>query len=191
MLIYILIGVAVVAVLFVIVVAMQPSTFRISRSVKIAAPPSAAFVHVNDFHNWLAWSPWEKLDPLMKRTYEGPAAGTGAVYSWVGNKHVGEGRCTITESRPGELIRMRLEFFKPFKATNEAEFAFKPEGNQSSVAWNMTGKRNFMFKAMGLLMNMDKMCGAQFEQGLANLKAVVETDQAEQRRDTKLAAANA
>jgi hypothetical protein len=191
MLIYILIGVAVVAVLFVIVVAMQPSTFRISRSVKIAAPPSAAFAHVNDFHNWLAWSPWEKLDPLMKRTYEGPAAGIGSVYSWDGNKQVGEGRCIITETRPGELIKMRLEFVRPFKATNDVEFTFKPVGNQSSATWSTMGKRNFMFKAMGLLMNMDKMCGAQFEQGLANLKAVVETDQAEQRRDTKLAAANA
>jgi len=174
MLPYILIGVAAAIGLFVVVVALQPSAFRISRTAKIMAPPSDVFSEVNDFHKWLAWSPWERYDPTMKRTYDGPAAGTGAVYSWVGNKQVGEGRSTITESRPNELIRMKLEFYKPFVATNAAEFTFQADGDQTAVTWSMTGRKNFMFKAVGLFMNMDKMCGDQFQQGLANLKTVVE-----------------
>jgi hypothetical protein len=177
----ILIGVAAVIALLAIVVALQPSTFRVSRSAKIAASPAAVFAHVNDFHNWLAWSPWEKLDPLMKRTYEGAKAGTGAVYSWNGNNHVGEGRTTITESRPAELVKMRLEFFRPFKGDNDVEFTFKPEERGSTVTWSMVGKKDFMAKAVGLFMNMDKMCGDQFDTGLANLKSVVESEREPQR----------
>jgi len=174
MLIQILIGVAAVIALLVIVVALQPTKFRIARTLKIPAPASAIFPHVNDMRKWLAWSPWERVDPTMKRTYEGSATGVGSIYSWAGNKNIGEGRCTIVESRPNELVKMMLEFFKPFVATNDAEFIFKPEGNQTSVTWAMSGERNFMFKAMGLVMSMDKMCGSQFEKGLMDLKAVVE-----------------
>jgi hypothetical protein len=170
----ILIIVAVVIVLFIVVVAMQPSDFRVERSGSIAAPASAVFPQVNDFHNWTAWSPWEKLDLAMKKTHEGPAAGTGAIYSWNGNKQVGEGRMTILESRPNEYINIKLEFMRPFAATNTAEFAFKNEGKDTKVVWSMTGKRNFMFKAMGLFMSMDKMIGGDFEKGLAQMKAVVE-----------------
>src|SRR5437870_2501097 len=129
-LVYILIAIAVIILALVVVVAMQPADFRIVRTATMSAPPSAIFAHVNDFHNWSAWSPWEKLDPSLKRTHEGAPAGTGAIYSWVGNKKVGEGRMTVTESYPSELIRIKLEFLKPFKATNTAEFTFKPEGNQ-------------------------------------------------------------
>jgi hypothetical protein len=110
----------------------------------------------------------------MKQAYEGAAAGTGAVYTWVGNKEVGEGRMTITESRPNDLIRIKLEFFKPFAATNTAEFTFKPEGNQTAVTWSMTGDNNFIAKAVHLFMNMDKMIGGQFEKGLASMKSLVE-----------------
>ena len=110
----------------------------------------------------------------MKQTYEGAPAGTGAIYSWVGNKEVGEGRMTMTESRPSDLIRIKLEFFKPFAATNIAEFTFKPEGNQTAVTWSMTGENNFMAKAIHLFMNMDKMIGGQFEKGLAQIKSLVE-----------------
>jgi hypothetical protein len=177
MLTYILLGAAALVVLLAIVVALQPSAFRIARTVKIAAPPSAIFPHINDMRAWLPWSPWEKLDPTMKRTYEGAASGVGSVYSWVGNKNVGEGRCTILESHPNELVRMKLQFLKPFKATNGAEFILAPEGNQTAVTWAMTGERNFMFKAMNLVMSMDKMCGGAFEQGLNDLKAVVEEQQ--------------
>ena len=120
-------------------------------------------------------SPWAKLDPSMKKTHEGAPAGTGAIYSWSGNDQVGEGRMTLTESRPSELIRIKLEFMKPFAATNTTEFTFKPEGNQTMVTWSMFGMNNFIAKAFGLFMNMDKMVGGDFEKGLASMKSVVET----------------
>jgi Polyketide cyclase / dehydrase and lipid transport len=173
--VYVLIAVAVLVIGFVAVAAMQPSEFRIVRTGKISAPPSEVFAQVNDLHKWEAWSPWAKIDPAMKQTYEGAPAGTGAIYSWIGNNQVGEGRMTITESRPSDLIRIKLEFFRPFAATNEAEFTFKSEGNQTVVSWSMSGRRNFMFKAMGMFMSMDKMVGGQFEKGLAQMKTVTET----------------
>jgi len=171
---YTLIAVAVVVVGFVIVVAMQPADFRYERSATMSAPSSAVFDQVNDFRRWTAWSPWEKIDPALKRTYEGAPAGVGASYSWSGNNQVGEGRMTISDSRPSDLIRINLEFLRPFKATNTAEFAFKPEGKQTRVTWSMTGRNGFISKAFCLVMNMDKMIGRDFEKGLANMKAVVE-----------------
>jgi len=174
MLIKILIAVAVIVVVFVVVVAMQPSEFRVARSTTISAPPPAVFAQVNDFHKWEAWNPWGKIDPAMKQTYEGAPAGIGAIYTWIGNNKVGQGRMTLTESRPSDLIRIKLEFFKPFAGTNIAEFTFKPAGNQTVVTWSMTGKNNFMAKAIHLFMNMDKMIGGQFETGLAQMKSIVE-----------------
>ena len=174
MLIKILIAVAVIVVVFIVVVAMQPSVFRVARSATMSAPAPAVFAQVNDFHKWEAWNPWGKIDPAMKQTYEGAPAGIGAIYTGVGNKNVGEGRMTLTESRPSDLIRIKLEFFKPFAGTNIAEFTFKPEGNQTAVTWSMTGKNNFMAKAIHLFMNMDKMIGGQFETGLAQMKSIVE-----------------
>ena len=173
MIIKILIAFAIIVVLIVIV-ALQPSEFRIARRANVSALPSAVFAQVNDFHKWQAWNPWGKVDPAMKQTYDGAPAGTGATYTWSGNKEVGEGRMTITESRPNDLIRIKLEFFKPFAATNTAEFTFKPEGNQTVVTWSMFGQNNFMAKAVHLFMNMDKMIGGQFEKGLAQMKSVVE-----------------
>jgi hypothetical protein len=171
---YIIGGVAAVIVLFLIVVATRPANFRITRSASMAASPQAVFAQVNDLHNWEAWSPWAKLDPAAKRTYEGAPVGPGAVFKWAGNNKIGEGAITIVESRPGDFVRIRLEFLKPFKATNLAEFEFKPAGQLTSVNWSMTGTYNFMSKAFGLFVNMDKMVGGDFEKGLANLKAVVE-----------------
>lgn len=167
-------AVAAVVVIFLVVVALQPSDFRIERSATMRAPAPAAYAQVNDFQNWRAWSPWEKIDPALKRQYEGPKAGTGAVYAWQGNKDVGEGRMTITESRPGELVRIKLEFFKPFAATSTAEFSFKPAGDGTAVTWTMTGQNNFLSKAMCLFVSMDSMVGGMFEQGLAQMKTVVE-----------------
>jgi hypothetical protein len=172
--VYVLIGIAALIAIFFVVVAMQPAEFRITRSATMAAPASAVFGQVNDFHNWIAWSPWEKLDPALKRNYEGQPAGAGAVYSWVGNKQVGEGRMTITESRPDEFVRLKLEFLKPFVATNTTEFTFQPQGNQTLMTWDMTGRNNCLFKAFSLLFNMQKIVGKQFEEGLNNLKQVVE-----------------
>jgi uncharacterized protein YndB with AHSA1/START domain len=174
MLIKILIAVAAIFVVLAVIVALQPSEFRVARSTTISAPPSAVFVQVNDFHKWEAWNPWGKIDPAMKQTYEGAPAGTGAIYTWAGNNEVGEGRMAIIESRPSELIRVKLEFFKPFAATNTAEFTFKPEANQTVVTWSMFGEKNFMAKTIHLFMNMDKMIGGQFEKGLAEMKSLVE-----------------
>ena len=171
----ILIAVAVIIVVLAVIVALQPSEFRVARSATISAPASAVFALVNDFHKWEAWNPWGKIDPAMKQTYEGAPAGTGAIYTWAGNNEVGEGRMTIIESRPSELIRVKLEFFKPFAATNTAEFTFKPEANQTAVTWSMFGEKNVMAKAIHLFINMDKMIGGQFEKGLAAMKSVVET----------------
>ena len=172
---YLLIALAVIVVVFIVVVAMQPAEFRVVRSATMSAPASDVFAQVNDFHNWAAWSPWAKLDPAMKQTYEGAPAGTGAIYTWAGNNKVGEGRMTVTENRPSDLIRIKLEFLKPFKATNTAEFTFKLEGNQTMVTWSMFGQHNFIRKVFGLFMNMDKMVGGDFEKGLANMRSLVET----------------
>jgi len=170
----VLIALVAIGVVFVVVVAMQPSEFRVTRTATISAPAPVVFAQVNDFHNWEAWSPWAKLDPAMKKTYEGAPAGTGAIYTWVGNNQAGGGRTTMTESRPSDLIRITLEFVRPFAVTNTAEFTFRPEGNHTAVTWSLTGKNNFMSKAVGLFMNMDKMVGGQFEEGLAQMKSVVE-----------------
>jgi uncharacterized protein YndB with AHSA1/START domain len=170
----ILIGIAVIVGAFVVIVALQPSDFRIVRSSTIAAPPATVFAQVNDFHKWEAWSPWAKLDPAAKSSFDGPAAGKGATFRWAGNEEVGEGSMTITESRPSDLIRIKLEFLKPFAATNTAEFTFKPEGNQTVVTWSMFGTNNFIAKAFCLFINMDKMVGGQFEKGLASMKSVAE-----------------
>lgn len=173
----ILIGLALVVIAFIIIVAMRPSEFRTVRSAVIPAKPAAVFEQVNDLHKWQAWSPWAKMDPNAKNTFEGPDAGTGAAFKWAGNNKVGEGKMTIVESRPNELVRFQLDFLKPFQASNTAEFVFKPEGEQTHVTWSMSGKNNFMFKAVGLFMNCDKMIGDQFEQGLANLQTIVVAQQ--------------
>ena len=123
-----------------------------------------------------AWSPWLKFDPNVKITHGGPPAGVGAIESWDGNKNVGAGRMTVLESRANELIRLKLEFFRPFAATNTAEFTFEPQAGGTDVTWAMMGKYNFMSKAMGLFMNMDKMIGGNFEKGLAELKRIVEAE---------------
>jgi hypothetical protein len=175
MLVPILITIGAVIVLLFVIVALLPSAFRVSRTATISAPAPAVFVQVNDFHKWDAWSPWAKIDPAMKQTYEGAPAGTGAIYSWNGNNNVGAGRMTLTESRPNERIQIKLEFQRPFKATNAAEFTFKEQGSQTAVTWSMTGNKNFMMKAFGLFMNMDKMIGGEFEKGLATMKSIVET----------------
>ena len=170
----ILITFAIALMLFAVVVAMQPADFRVARSIIIAAPSSSVFPLVDDLHKFQDWSPWAKIDPTCQTAFEGPSAGTGAIFTWAGNNKVGEGRMTITQSRPSELIQMKLDFIRPFKATNMAEFTFEPEGNQTKVTWSMSGKRNFFFKAFGLFMDCDKMIAPDFEKGLASLKVIAE-----------------
>ena len=170
------IGIVIIAlvVVFVCIVALQPAHYRVQRSATVNAPASVVFAQVNDFHKWNAWSPLAKLDPAMKQTFAGAPSGTGAVYTWAGNSQVGEGRMTITESHPSDLIKIKLEFMKPFAATNATDFTFKPQGNQTAVTWTMDGDNNFTGKAFSLFMNMDKMVGGDFEKGLAQMKAVAE-----------------
>ena len=174
MLAYILIGLAVIVVLFLIIVAKQPDNFRIERAAKMAAPAETVFAQVNDFHNWEKWSPWLDLDPAAKQTYSGAAAGKGAGFAWAGNNKVGEGRMTILDSQQSELIRISLEFFKPMANVATAEFTFKPDGGQTAVTWSMFGKQPFMGKLFCLFMNMDKMIGGNFDTGLGRMKKVVE-----------------
>jgi len=155
-------------------IATRPAEFRVTRTATFAAPAPAVFAQVNELRKWEAWSPWAKKDPQMKQAYEGPAAGVGAVTSWIGNKDVGEGRMSIVESRPAELIRFKLEFFKPFAATHSAEFTFRVQGGRTAVSWSMSGQNNFIAKALHLVFDMDKMVGGDFEAGLASLKTIVD-----------------
>ncbi len=172
---YVLIVLASLVLIFLIIVATRPADFRIARSIAINAPAAKVFAQVNDLHLWKAWSPWAKLDPNMKETHGGPPAGVGATYHWVGNKKVGEGRMTITQSKPAELVAIRLEFVKPFAATNNTEFKFQAQNQETNVMWVMTGRNNFMAKAFCMFINMDKMIGADFDKGLIAMKAVAET----------------
>lgn len=179
MMYYVLIGLAALGVLViavVLLVALQSDQFEVSRQTKIAARAGSVFEHVNDFRKWEHWSPWAKIDPAMKQTYEGPELGAGAMYSWVGNDQVGEGKMTILDSRPGEVVKIKLEFVKPFAATNTAEFTFHPEGDHTLVTWKMYGDQNFMLKALHLfrVLDMDRMVGPDFEKGLASMKAIAE-----------------
>src|SRR5262245_20221017 len=171
----ILIGIVAVVVLFVLVVATRPPTIHIERSITIAAPPDRAFAHVNDFRAWPTWSPYEKKDPQMKRTLSGPSSGTGAMYAWSGNYEVGEGRMTIVESTQPSRVGIKLEFTKPFTATNTATFTFAPVADGTRVTWAMDGQNSFVGKMMSLFMNMDKMVGDDFERGLVALKTLAET----------------
>jgi hypothetical protein len=178
MLPWIIAAIAAVIVLFVLVVASRPAEFRVSRSALMSAPAAECFAQVNDFHNWDAWSPWNKFDPNAKHSLEGPPAGVGAVMKWSGNNKIGEGISTITESRPGELVRLKLQFIRPMKATNTAEFTFKPKGDQTEVTWSMSGRNGFVAKAFHLFMDCDKMVGGEFANGLASMKKIVESQSA-------------
>jgi hypothetical protein len=170
----ILIAIAALVVVLAGIVAMQPSEFRVARTTTIAAPASVVFAQVNDFRKWEAWNPWGKIDPAMKASYEGAPAGVGAAYAWTGNSEVGQGRMTVTESRPPELVRIRLDFLKPFAGTSTAEFTFRPKGDQTAVVWTMTGHNDFLAKAVCLFVSMDRMIGDQFERGLAQMKVAAE-----------------
>lgn len=158
-----------------IVAATRPDTFRVQRSASIKAPPEKIFVFINEFDRWGAWSPYEKKDPAMKRTRGGPAAGTGAVYAWEGDKNVGVGRMEIADSTPPSKVTIKLDFTKPFEAHNIVEFTMVPRGDATQVTWTMHGPQPYLGKLIGIFLNMDKMVGADFEAGLANLKAAAES----------------
>ena len=170
----VLITLAGAVVVLAVVVAKQPPRFRVARSAAISAPPEQVFGQVNDLHNWEAWSPWLKLDPAARTVYGGAPAGPGAVFTWSGNSNVGEGSVTVTESRPHELVRLRLDFKRPFASTSTAEFTFAPDGKRTVVTWSMSGEKDLLAKALHLVMDMDRMIGDKFDEGLAQMKAIAE-----------------
>jgi hypothetical protein len=169
----ILIGVAGALLLLLALIALQPATFHVERSISVAAPPENVRALIDDFHAWRGWSPWEKLDPNLQRRYDGPPSGAGAKYAWRGNQQVGEGRMTIEQSGPSRVV-IKLEFLKPFEATNTATFTFVSAEHGTKTTWAMDGRNNFMSKAFHLVVDMDKMIGADFERGLQSIKAGAE-----------------
>lgn len=173
-LMYIVIALAILIAIVLIVAAMRPDTFRVQRSIDIDAPAEKVFPLINDYKHWGSWSPYENLDPAMQRTFTGAPSGKGSVYEWRGNKNVGHGRMEITDATPSSRVVIKLDFFSPFKAHNTAEFTMQPKGNATSVTWAMQGPVPYMMKIMHLFMNMDRMCGDQFQQGLTSMKAVAE-----------------
>ena len=172
---------AVVAVVggFLIYAATRPDSFRVERTATINAPPERIFPLINDFQRWGAWSPFEKKDPGMKRTVSGVSSGKGAVYEWDGNKEIGQGRMEIVESVPPSRVTLTLDFTRPFEAHNIVDFTLEPRGNSSQVTWAIHGPSPFISKVMGIVLNMDKMIGKDFEAGLAALKTVSEQQSAD------------
>ena len=175
----VLIGLAALVAILLVVVATRPDTYHVERSTKIQAPADLIFASVSDFKAFPEWSPWQKRDPNMKTTISTPSAGVGATYAWEGNKAVGRGKMTLTESQAPTHTKERLEFLEPYPSVADTGFDIKPEGGEAAtVTWYMDGKANFMGKAMSLVMNMDKAIGKDFEEGLANLKRVAEAKKA-------------
>ncbi|MBL9166668.1 MAG: SRPBCC family protein [Verrucomicrobiales bacterium] len=165
----IVIGLVVVIGLLLIVVATRPADFRVTRSATLNASPTSLFEHVNDHRKFNVWNPFMKLDPNVKNTYSGPESGVGAVCSWEGNNDIGAGSCTITESKPAELVRCRMDWKRPMAGSSTVDFTFKAAGEKTVVTWSMYGKNSFMAKAVSLFLDCDKICGPQFEKGLAAL----------------------
>ncbi len=164
---------AAVIIVLLLVVWMRPAGFRVERSATIAAPAAVLHAQVDDHRKFVVWNPFMKLDPAVKNTFSGPPSGVGSKCSWEGNRDIGAGSSTIIESRPGELVRQRMDWIRPMAGTSTVDFTFKPEGGKTVVTWAMYGENGFMGKAVSLFIDMDKMCGTQFEQGLADLAKVV------------------
>ena len=150
------------------------SNYTVERSTKINAPASAIYEQIADFHRWTAWSPWEGLDPDMKRTYSGPESGPGAAYAWSGNRKAGEGQMEITQAAPPSRVEVALDFLKPFKSSSITTFDLVAEGEATRVIWTMTGPKTLMTRVIGLFKSMDKMIGPDFEKGLDRLATVTE-----------------
>src|SRR5216683_7594208 len=165
--------VAVLLAAVLIYAATKPDVFRVQRAASIKAPPEKIAAALSDFHGWEAWSPWEKMDPAMKRSYSGAAKGKGAVYAWEGNSKVGQGRMEITEAAPSR-VALDLHFVKPFEAHNKVVFTLVPKGDATEVTWAMQGPVPYIAKVVHVVFDMDGMVGKQFETGLANLKAIAE-----------------
>jgi hypothetical protein len=158
--------------LVLVIAATRPADFRVERSATLSASPTALFGHVNDHRKFAVWNPFLKLDPNVKNTYSGPESGVGAVCSWDGDRNVGAGSCTIIKSKPGELVRCRMDWIRPMEGTATVDFTFKPEDDKTVVTWAMYGKSGFMGKVVSVFLDCDKMCGPQFEKGLIDLGTV-------------------
>ena len=154
--------------------ATKPDSFRLERSTHIKAPPEKIFVLIDDFKQWEAWSPWEKIDPALKRTYSGAASGVGAIYEWNGNKDIGQGRMEIIESTPPAMVSLKLDFVTPFEAHNFVEFSLSAEGDSTTVTQAMYGPSPYISKLMTIFFSMEKMVGDKYEEGLVNLKTLAE-----------------
>lgn len=172
-----LIVVAGLAIFLISAVASRPNSFEVQRSGLVGATPDAVYAQLVDFSRWPSWSPWEQLDPGMKRIVTGTPGTVGHSYSWEGNGKAGAGSMTLTALSPPERISIRLDFLKPWKATDQVTFTVRPEGSGSRVIWTMSGRHNLVTKVVAIFMNMDSMIGKDFEQGLANLKTVAEREQ--------------
>jgi hypothetical protein len=170
------IAIAIVVLLAAVLIfaATRPDTFRVERSANIKAPPERIFGILNDFQKWGSWSPWEKKDPAMKRTFGATTSGKGARYAWEGNKDVGKGSMEIAESSPSSRVTIKLDFIEPFEGHNIVDFALEPQGDSTNVTWTIQGPMPFISKVISIFCSMDSMIGKDFEAGLANLKAVAE-----------------
>lgn len=170
-----LLAVVIVPVVIVLAIAAtKPNEMCISRSLTMKAPTAKVMEQIEDFHKWMAWSPYENKDPNLKRTYSGVATGKGAIYEWSGNDDVGQGRMEIYETAPPNQVCINLDFVKPMQGHNVVIFDIEPEGDNSKVSWTMKGESPFMCKVMQVFFNMDEMCGKDFQVGLEKLKKVVE-----------------
>jgi len=152
----------------------RPDAYHFERTMAIKAPPEKIFPMINNFHSWAAWSPYESLDPAMKKSFSGADSGSGAVYEWDGNSKAGKGRTEIVESTPSSKIKIKLDMIKPIEGHNDVEFTLQPNGDTTNVTWGMSGKSSFLVKVVSVFMNMDKAVGSEFEKGLANLKTLAE-----------------
>jgi len=168
----VILAIAIAAVL--VLATTKPDTLRVQRSISINAPPERIFPLIADFHQWVAWSPYEQKDPAMKRTYDGAERGKGAIYAWDGDKNVGSGRMEILEAAEPQKIVIKLDFFAPIEGHNTAEFTMLPQGDGTQVTWLMHGPARFVTKLVQVVMNLDNMIGKDFEAGLANLKQITE-----------------
>jgi Polyketide cyclase / dehydrase and lipid transport len=168
------VGLAIAIAVVLMLAASKPATFRVERAIDVKAPPEKIFPLINDFHQWVSWSPYENRDPAMKRSYSGAESGKGAVYGWEGNSNVGSGRMEILDASVPSKILIKLDFFKPFEGHNTAEFTILPQGDDTKLNWVMRGPAPFISKLMQVFMNLDHMVGKDFEIGLANLKRLTE-----------------
>ena len=157
------------------IAAFQSPDYVISREITIQAPAAKIFPYLNSQRLAQAWGPWMDVDPTAKMVLSGPEEGVGARTSWSGAKQLGTGSALITESVPGQRVHIRLEYTEPMEMIQESDYIIRSSGDQSVVIWRVTGKNGLISRAMGLLVDVDKMVGGMFELGLSKLKKVVES----------------